>query len=139
MFRTAAVKIDWLSSRSSRLGADVMVVSFVAAHRSQFSQRALGAALQGTHIEVVYDRVKAAPPSMRPTLLAHVLVQEITHILQGISRHSQEGVMKANWTDADYRAMLRKPLPFTPEDIALIHMSQVKRAHNGRFVGTVSG
>jgi hypothetical protein len=27
----------------------------------------------------------------------YVLVQEITHVLQGIKRHSDEGIVKAHW------------------------------------------
>jgi hypothetical protein len=50
------------------------------------------------------------------------MVHEITHIQQGVDRHSNSGVMKARWTDKDYAAMAWKPLPFTPEDILLIHL-----------------
>jgi hypothetical protein len=53
-------------------------------------------------------------------VLGHVLVHEITHILQGIDRHSETGVMKARWTAQDYSKMTWEPLPFTPEDIDLI-------------------
>lgn len=53
-------------------------------------------------------------------VLAHVLVHEITHILEGIDRHSESGVMKAQWTVEDYRAMADKPLPFAAIDVDLI-------------------
>jgi hypothetical protein len=56
-----------------------------------------------------------------PHLLAHVLVHEITHILQGVTRHSAEGVMKAQWTQEDLSSMLRKSLEFTSLDVDLIH------------------
>ncbi len=36
-------------------------------------------------------------------VLAHVLVHEITHILEGLNEHSQEGIIKARWTFQDYR------------------------------------
>jgi hypothetical protein len=49
-----------------------------------------------------------------------VLVHEITHILQGVDRHSESGIMKAQWTIDDYRAMASKPLSFTPLDVKLI-------------------
>ena len=55
-------------------------------------------------------------------ILAHVLVHEITHILQGIDRHSESGVMKASWTNQDYKAMAWKPLPFTPQDTRLLQL-----------------
>ena len=55
-------------------------------------------------------------------MLAHVLAHEITHILQGIKRHSKTGVMKAKWSYEDIRKMTWKPLPFAEEDIRLIHL-----------------
>jgi hypothetical protein len=57
---------------------------------------------------------------MENTLLAHVLVHEITHILEGIPHHSQDGVMKAHWTPQDIVRMASRPLPFDPQDVALI-------------------
>jgi len=77
---------------------------------------------EGVHITVFWDRIEH-PARVAPVavLLAHVLVHEITHILQGIDRHSDSGVMKANWTRKDYAEMASQPLPFTPEDIFLIH------------------
>jgi hypothetical protein len=84
---------------------------------------------EGTHIVVFYDRVQhVSTPSGRPSLLAHVLVHEITHILQGMPRHSGEGIMKANWDARDYSAMTWKPLVFTSEDIDLIHNGLARRA-----------
>jgi hypothetical protein len=46
---------------------------------------------------------------------------KITHLLQGISRHSDTGVMKAHWSGADFCEMRRKPLGFTVEDVDLIY------------------
>jgi hypothetical protein len=54
-------------------------------------------------------------------LMAHVLVHEIGHVLERNDHHSDTGVMKAQWTPADYEAMAWKPLPFEEEDIAWIH------------------
>jgi|NGEPerStandDraft_6_1074524.scaffolds.fasta_scaffold131110_1 hypothetical protein len=67
---------------------------------------------EGTHITVFFDRIEE---SERPsTVLAHVIVHEITHVLQGISRHSDAGVMKARWNGRDFGGMGFTPLPFTP-------------------------
>ena len=50
---------------------------------------------EGTHIVVFYDRVEeCVRADLFPTLLAYVLVHEITHILQEITRHSATGIMK---------------------------------------------
>jgi len=56
-----------------------------------------------------------------------VLVHEITHILQGVDRHSAQGVMKAQWDDNDYSAMAWKPLPFSPIDVELINRGLATR------------
>ena len=61
-------------------------------------------------------------PALVPYLLAHVLVHEIGHILQGIDRHSGSGVMKARWSSADYHEMARLHFGFTQEDIELIRI-----------------
>jgi hypothetical protein len=80
------------------------------------------------HITVFWDRVQHAKSFVSTSvLLAHVLVHEITHILQGIGRHSDSGVMKARWTGEDYEAMVRKPLPFTSDDIELIRRGAAAR------------
>jgi len=72
---------------------------------------------------VFYDRINhlVGGDLRTPALLAHVLVHEITHVLEGVDRHSETGVMKALWTEADYVQMRAKPLPFTDWDIQLIH------------------
>jgi hypothetical protein len=75
---------------------------------------------EGSHILILYDRLlRKFQEGGISSLLAHVLVHEDTHILQGIHRHSDRGVMKANWDGSDYKAMRWKPLSFTAEDIDL--------------------
>ena len=73
-------------------------------------------------IHVFVGRVASMVPANRMgILLGHVLVHEITHVLQGVSRHSEEGVMKARWNIPDFRAMEAHPLPFDRLDVLLIH------------------
>ena len=62
------------------------------------------------------------------SLLAHVLVHEIVHILQGCTRHSDRGVMKAHWNGVDFAQMLWGELPIAQEDIDLVHAGIGKRA-----------
>ena len=66
-------------------------------------------------------------PNQVHAVLAHVLVHEITHILQGLSRHSESGVMKARWDSQDFAQMSWKPLPFTAEDVDLIQRGLAAR------------
>jgi hypothetical protein len=72
-------------------------------------------------VERAYDRLKdPGRPNRLPGVLAHVMAHEITHILQGVHRHSESGVMKAQWTRDDFNEMAFKPLTFTDTDVGLI-------------------
>ena len=64
---------------------------------------------------------------MVPALLGHVLAHEITHVLQGINRHSDGGVMKAEWDAADFEQMRSRTLPFTETDVILIERGLIAR------------
>lgn len=55
------------------------------------------------------------------------MVHEITHVLEGINRHSEEGVMKAIWSAKDYERMRDHPLPFAPVDVDLIREGIARR------------
>lgn len=84
----------------------------------------------GGHITVFYDRIKVAAQfelTSNP-LLAHVLVHEISHILQGNAKHSEGGIMKATWSQKDIRAMRWRPLAFGEEDVESIRAGLAKRA-----------
>ena len=82
----------------------------------------IGQSLRGRSHHRVRDRVAGLSRFAQPAVvLAHVLVHEITHILQGVNRHSDRR-LKAHWTPEDYRAMASKPLPFTPVDVQLIRL-----------------
>ena len=73
-------------------------------------------------IHVFVGRVASMVPANRMgILLGHILVHEITHVLEGVSRHSAQGVMKARWGIPDFRAMEVHPLPFDELDVLLIH------------------
>lgn len=124
MFADIGVRIEWRCCRSPRASAgQAIFITFETDTRDKQQPAALAYALpyEGIHIKVFYGRiVKMVPASGRSALLAHVLVHEITHVIQGVARHSEEGVMKAAWSAADFQEMLWKPLPFTTQDIDLI-------------------
>jgi hypothetical protein len=87
----------------------------------------------GEHIRVFYDRIsKAATPSLVPRLLAHVMVHEIAHILQGVDRHSDSGIMKDHWDGPDFQRMAWKALEFEPRDVDLIYRGLARRV--GRMI-----
>jgi hypothetical protein len=92
---------------------------------------ALGVALprEGSHAWVFYDRVLREGPddSHVAALLAHAMAHEIAHVLQGISRHSESGILKARWSGTDCARMAYFPLMFTREDAILIHSGLEER------------
>jgi len=129
MFAAIAVALDWRDSLACP--ADALRVTLDAQTPADFRPHALAYALpyEGTHIHVFYDRIQAAVPagSVRH-LLAHVLVHEISHILEGAARHSDAGIMKASWDQADYNSMAWKPLAFTSIDVYLIRRGLAGRS-----------
>jgi hypothetical protein len=128
IFAEAGVRIEWRTGGPSGAQSQpepAIMVSLAEDTPADYLPGALAAAkvFEGVHITVFWDRIECrsrlAPPSV---VLAHVLVHEITHILQRINRHSESGIMKAQWTIDDYRAMASKPLSFTPHDVELIQL-----------------
>ena len=134
LFLSAGVKLDWHSDLSDCKGrTDAMVVSFRAITPKAFHPGALAYAFpyEGVHIEVFYDRVAQADSALLPSLMANVIVHEITHILQGIDRHSPSGVMKAIWNSSDYTLMKRGLLRFTAMDVEMIRDGFAARTAGG--------
>ena len=136
MFAAAGVRIEWHghSPEGAFSHGGALAIELASNTPDRQLPGALGFArvYEGIHIEIFCDRLdRMAPGSkMAVPLLAHVLVHEITHMLQGIDRHSDSGVMKANWTASDYAEMVSSPLPFTPVDIQLIHLGLAARARS---------
>jgi hypothetical protein len=142
IFGGVGVKIDWRRgqpSRSQSRSEKPIVVEMTTDIPRALPPDALAFArpYEGVHITVFYDRLRAATePELTPNLLAHVLVHEITHILQGTCRHSDTGIMKARWTHTDYMEMGQKPLSFTEEDVQLITTGLAERANSRALVAT---
>jgi hypothetical protein len=135
MFAEIGVRIVWHPDRSCP--PDAIRISFSDRTDRNFRSEALAYALpyEATHIQVFYDRLRHHPTSQQPVLLAHVLVHEITHILQGVSRHSASGIMMAQWSAIEYADMAFEPLRFTDEDIALIRTGL--QARESRLIAAV--
>jgi hypothetical protein len=76
---------------------------------------------------VFYDRVRKSDPNRVTYTLAYVLVHEMTHILEGITRHSKRGIMKAQWDRDDHFEMGLERLEFAPEDVDLIYRGLAAR------------
>ena len=144
LFLSAGVKLEWHGDVSFCQGnPDAMVVSLMTSTPKTFHPGALAYALpyEGVHIEVFYDRIAGADPELVPSLMANVIVHEITHILQRIDRHSTGGIMKAVWTSSDYTLMKRSQLRFTAMDREMIHdgfAAHASRPAAGTLVAAVA-
>jgi len=76
---------------------------------------------ESRHIVVFYDRLLQSDTNLVTRLLAYTLAHEITHILEGITRHSRRGIMKAHWDREDRFQIALGNLEFAPEDVDLIY------------------
>jgi hypothetical protein len=131
MLSVAGISIQWRGGPpKGPLPVNALIIEMVERTPNDLYPGALAFAMpyDRTHIKVFYDRVESSVhPDTVPALLAHVLAHEIAHVLQGISRHSDEGVMKAHWDANDYHVMQSKPLAFTQKDIDLIRLGFAAR------------
>jgi len=132
IFAGIGVKIQWRSG-AKNCPTEAIFITFSDSTPASLHPGALAYArpYEGTHILVFYDRVSnTVASSIVPFLLGHVIAHEITHILQGVARHSDQGLMKPRWGAADYDEMARKPLPLTDQDVLLIYRGlQSREAH----------
>jgi hypothetical protein len=64
-------------------------------------------------------------------VLGHVIAHEIGHILQGVARHSTDGLMKPHWSLKDYWQMKKPYLFFAAEDVELMQLQMQRAAADG--------
>jgi hypothetical protein len=112
------------SKRDSAIACPLIVASLENKVPEDFMPGALAYAkpfaVSGTRIRVFAGRIFQDHRPDQALVLAHVLVHEIAHVLEGTDHHSQSGIMKANWDGADFARMRVRPLTFTNEDKDLI-------------------
>jgi hypothetical protein len=124
IFKQAGVRLAWRGDERSCLSApnSIVITLSLATPKGQHPG-ALAYALpfEGTHIVLLYDRVlNSVKPAMAPFLMGHVLAHEIAHILEGVDRHSDSGIMKPFWDGRDYARMDTGGFNFAAEDILLM-------------------
>ena len=129
MFAGIGVQIDWRSNLNQCPDGGIRIrLNFHTPESLRPGALAYARPYDGTNILLFYDRIAEIPSKQQvPYVLGHVLAHEITHILQGISRHSASGVMKANWTPYDFACMLVQPLRFEEQDVDLIYAGLARR------------
>ena len=140
IFQRIGVRLIWHNGElpalptAGRRSIGIRFVEHAPAAQSPFAMAsALPFGSSGSLISVYLDRVQHridSIPRLWPVLLAHVLVHELAHVMQGTDYHAPSGIMKANWSNADYDAMCRNRLGFTDFDADLIHTSLSARLAN---------
>jgi len=127
MFARIGVRAAWAPEGKRGRPAIGVVLHLHITDRPEEGKEVLGYAYpyagDTQSVTIVWRRVRAQCqdyPMQAPALLAHVMVHEVAHVLQGISRHSHDGVMKAQWSPEDLRNMRWQPLPFTDADARFI-------------------
>ena len=130
LFARIGVTIDWRKLRSCPASENALQVSL--SYHTPPDQRpgALAYALpyERSHIVLFYDRIQKSDPDLVKQRLAYVLAHEITHMLEGITRHSKTGIMKAQWDREDRFEIGVGHLEFAPEDVDLIYRGLDARA-----------
>ena len=124
MFAAVGVEIEWAKAKPAP-GEIVLLLSpgRTGSYSAAAVAQARPYAVDGIRITISCEDVLSADGrgrGLQTALLAHVLVHEITRVLQGIARHSETGVMRAKWSRADILSMETHPLPFHPADAVLL-------------------
>jgi hypothetical protein len=150
MFAEPDVRVSWKTAdrKSATRPGRHMFVTFTDDTKGFTSNAwALAKSDEGEEIKILRSRLKwgSADPKMFTGLLAHMLVHEITHNLQGVTWHAKTGVMKAAWKRQDLSEMAMRPLGFEPADLILIRngieyggyvVVGAEAGNDGRITGT---
>ena len=144
IFATVSVTISWRRTGRDCPADSIKVSLDPDTPAGLFPRGALAYAhpFEGVRIRVFFDRIHHLSfdrPGLEPSLLAHVLVHEIAHILQATDYHSSSGVMKASWDGGDYTRMMKTGLAFTPLDAVLIKLGMAARSAHYNPGQTLSG
>ena len=133
----AGVRLVWHRGKPAGPDPDVLEVMFEvtpASFRTPEKAAALAYtrpyAPDGTPLMFFTDRIAAVvePYGKQAYLvLGHVLAHEITHALEGMSHHSEEGLMRARWTAKEMSAITHCGLPMDAVDRELVQLGMEKR------------
>jgi hypothetical protein len=131
MFAGIGVTLNLREARTPAADAAAITIKFVDNTPDGLLPLAWAYALpyEGVHIRIFWDRMERESGSHQ--LLAHVMVHEITHILQAVDGHSAEGIMNARWTKQERLALESRPLCFTAVDVDLIYQGMDARGARG--------
>jgi hypothetical protein len=125
------IRLNWHYGRlpAGKHGAEAIGIIFVPLAPKDAPSAVLARAYPfatGTAINMFYDRIRFYVEGLvqleRGKVLGHILAHEIVHVLEGVAHHSEEGLMKAKWTQSDSSTMKRGGLALAKEDIEILAM-----------------
>jgi hypothetical protein len=125
IFERIGIKLDWSCTRKGAPPITVEV-SFYPDDQNHSTTLA-DARPSANRIRLYCSRMHGPGMLARAHLMAYALAHEIGHVLQGTSRHSEIGIMKAHWDLADLENIAEEKLTFTPVDILLIQNGTADR------------
>ena len=129
IFDRVGVQIHWHEGEAGLRSFGIRLVE--GAPPSASSEALASTSLGGAEITVYYDRVRQrlsrAHPGAAKVALAYVFAHELAHAMQRIARHSESGILKADWSNDDFAAMLFNTLAFTDSDTNLIRTGLCSR------------
>ena len=132
MFAKIGVRLDWPNHYDTcrhQPGVIIVTLSHDTPGNLLPDAWAYAFPFEGIHAVVFFDRLtrRWGPLVTARPIMAHVLVHEIAHVLEGVQQHSEAGIMKAQWNSTDYRRMNHAPLAFTEMDAQLIRLGLDER------------
>lgn len=127
IFADIGIPLDWRACEPADESSQTpIVVQLVSGKKEGLMSGVLGSAMPyPRRIIIFFDRIETMQDAW--AVLGHVMVHEITHIIEGVSRHSDTGLMKPRWSSHDLAEMRYKPLPFTQEDLILLYSALAMR------------
>jgi hypothetical protein len=113
------------------------------ARRLPLDQRSCGVAAQDdlgpfSNTAFVYaacvQRIARRNASAWPTILAHIIVHEIGHLLLGAGNHAPAGLMRAEWRKSELHLMLTGGLNFTAQEAELMRSALARRKTASMYI-----
>jgi hypothetical protein len=128
LFAGIGISLEWKTWQPATESLQSpVVIEVVSETPESLLPDALGYSLRypGSYITIFLDRIeKTRYPAY---VLGYVMAHEITHVLQGVGRHSATGIMKARWDNGDLCEMRMRHVLFANEDVALIYSGLAAR------------
>ncbi|SPF48843.1 exported hypothetical protein [Candidatus Sulfopaludibacter sp. SbA4] len=138
IFKKIGVRLNWHRGEAP-LGQNAISLRTVEHAPESATPEAMAASQlnnsSGLEITVYKDRVRRfldGHRSLARVALGYVLAHELAHVMQGLARHSEGGILKAHWSDRDFTDMVFHKLAFSAPDVELIHKGLALRPASGR-------